>query len=283
MKKYKRTYFTLIELLAAMAVFSILLVVAMRLFSGAQQIWLRSEDKTDTFASARVAMEYISSRLQTMNYVDDEPFEIEEGEPEKDKANASGYECDTIWFLSEMASGGRGHYHQFIKLRLVDPTDKDHDFAGVLQLLMFSSGKKGFNFWQLLPPYSSKRYRGKTVFSTADARKEINKVFDELEEDDDPPNTGGQKAVDLIENVVSFKLDRYVVSSDTDTTLTKRSANNNVNSAPYLIEVELKMLDSHESFVKWQNAATQNERDNIFIEHGYTFRRAILLGKRGNE
>ena len=51
MKKYVVNKFTLIELLAAMAVFSILLMLSIRLFTGAQNLWLRSEQKTDTFAS----------------------------------------------------------------------------------------------------------------------------------------------------------------------------------------------------------------------------------------
>lgn len=279
MKRHKIAYFTLIELLAAMAVFSILLVISMRLFSGAQQIWLRSEQKTDTFASARTAMEFVSSRLQTISYVSDEPFEMKEGTP--DGGHASGYECDTIWFISNMATGDRGHYRHFIKFRLVDPTDKNHDSAGILQMLRFSGGVNGKNFWQLFPPYSSKRVRGKTVYSPSDARKEVNKVFKDMEEDDEPEVSGGQAVVDIAENVVSFKLERYIAETETSNKLEKKSGD--VKMAPYLIEVEVKMLDNHESFKAWQNAETQSERDNVFIEHGYTFRRAILLGKRGYE
>ena len=76
-----------------MVVFSILLVISMRLFSGAQQIWLRSEQKTDTFASARTAMEFVSSRLQTISYVSDEPFEMKEGTPDGLELNEGIPDC----------------------------------------------------------------------------------------------------------------------------------------------------------------------------------------------
>ena len=51
--------------------------------------------------------------------------------------------------------------------------------------------------------------------------------------------------------------------------------------APYLLEIELKIMDSRESFKKWQDA-DDDKKDDIFAENGYTFRRAVLLGKKGN-
>ena len=51
--------------------------------------------------------------------------------------------------------------------------------------------------------------------------------------------------------------------------------------APYLIDIELRVLDSRESFLLWQEASNE-EKEEIFMEHGYTFRRAVLLGKKGS-
>ena len=68
MKKIYRHKFTLVELLAAMAVFSVLLLVSMQLFSGVQRVWVRAEQKTNSFADSRAAMEFIAARLQTMVY-----------------------------------------------------------------------------------------------------------------------------------------------------------------------------------------------------------------------
>ena len=292
MKKYRRTSFTLIELLAAMAVFSILLVVSLRLFSGAQQIWLRSEQKTDTFASARTAMEFLASRLQTLNYIDDEPFEIIDN-TDSGSTGVDGYECDEIWFFSNLALGDGGHYRHFIKFRLVNPTG-DEDNAGAFQMIKYTGqntrGRNHF-FHELYPGYSDDSRKIKTY---AQAMTHLRKVFAEVEENGDNPTVDGVEAcavaVDIIENVVSFKILRFVAEANLDGDGNVESydydedtpATGNTTAAPYLIEVELRMLDSRESFRMWQEADSQDEKDAIFAEYGYTFRRAILLGKKGN-
>ena len=273
MKKSRRINFTLIELLAAMAVFSILLVVSMRLFSGAQQIWMRSEQKTDTFASARTAMEFIASRMQTIYYHNDEPFEIiddeiTEGRPEDG-------EMDSIWFISNMPDADGSKHLHFVKFRLENPTGSDPR-AGMLQLLKYMGDKNYQTYSKLFPPYTGRR--GKTYDKAVDR---IKKVFEKIEDKDDLKVDNWKTGVDIIENVVGFKLRRFpvrysgieVVGLDTEKPI--------VESAPYLIEVELRILDSRESFLRWKNNAS--ERDEIFAEHGYTFQRAILLGKKGSE
>ncbi len=284
MKKYRRTHFTLIELLAAMAVFSILLVVSLRLFSGAQQIWLRSEQKTDTFASARTAMEFLASRVQVINYIDDEPFEIIDN-TDSDSTGVAGYECDEIWFFSNLALGDGGHYRHFIKFRLVDPTG-DKDNAGAFQMIKYTDQKaRGRNhfFHELYPGYSDDSRKIKTY---TEAMTHLRKVFAEVEENGDDPTVDGVEAsasaVDIIENVVSFKIIRYVAEVEDDGSYKFEYAGGDTTAAPYLIEVELRMLDSRESFRRWREAESKAEKDAIFAEYGYTFRRAILLGKKGN-
>ena len=83
-------------------------------------------------------------------------------------------------------------------------------------------------------------------------------------------------AVDLIENVISFKLKRYVANGNT----LDDSRTGDTQAAPYLLEIEVRVLDSRESFELWQEANAA-EKDRIFTEHGYTFHRAVLLGKKG--
>ena len=300
MKKYRRTSFTLIELLAAMAVFSILLVVALRLFSGAQQIWLRSEQKTDTFASARTAMDFLASRLQTISYIDDEPFEIVDNDHNTTDENGdkmpgfTGYECDEIWFISNLALGDGGHNQHFVKFRLVNPMG-DQDNAGTFQMIKYTGQRtKGKNhfYCELFPGYSDD---SRKIRSYAEAMTHLRKVFTAVQEDGDDPNVDGVEAaataVDIIENVVSFRILRFVAKANLDGDGNVESydydedtpATGDTTAAPYLVEIELRMLDSRESFRRWREAETQSEKDAIFAEFGYTFRRAILLGKNGSE
>lgn len=288
MKKYSRHTFTLIELLAAMAVFSILLVVSLRLFSGAQQMWLRSEQKTDTFASARTAMEFLASRMQTLTYIEDSsyanqyPFEITE---------------KSIWFVSSVAMGDGGHYRHFVKFRLVDPEGAS-EYAGNLQMIKYTGqNEKSKNFFgQLFPSYNETARRNrkiKSVDQAVDHLQEVFKAFDAADFKDDPTVEGTKTraaAVDICENVIDLKFTRYVALEDPDdpgdaskNRLDPDPKTGTAHAAPYLVEIELKMLDSRESFLKWKEETDSSKKNDIFLEHGYTFRRAVLLGKKGSE
>lgn len=285
MKKHYKNPFTLVELLAAMAVFAILLAVSLQLFSGAQNIWLRSERKTDTFAGARTAMEFLASRLQTLVFVDTDndaqryPFNID------DDSGSKGAELDSIWFISRMARGNGGHYRHIVKFRLVDP-DGTQDNAGTLQMIVYSGqnarGSKNF-YGQLFPTYRDSSRRDKVIKSISQANTHINNVFKAVEDSGDKPTVDSVEtyaaATDIIENVIGLKLEHYTVNADGDGLSNALSGDSSF--APYLIDIELRVLDSRESFLLWQKASNE-EKNKIFMEHGYTFRRAVLLGKKGS-
>lgn len=63
-----RRGFTLIELVVAMAVFSLMMMLMMRFFTDTQRLWSRSEDRANMYADARVAMDLMSSALQSVYY-----------------------------------------------------------------------------------------------------------------------------------------------------------------------------------------------------------------------
>jgi prepilin-type N-terminal cleavage/methylation domain-containing protein len=63
-----RQGFTLIELVVSMAVFSLMMLLMMQFFTDTQKLWSRSEDKANMYADARVAMDLMSSALQSVYY-----------------------------------------------------------------------------------------------------------------------------------------------------------------------------------------------------------------------
>ena len=308
----RRRKFTLIELLVSMAVFSVLLVVCMRLFSGAQRLWLRSEQKTNAFADARVAMEFAASRIQGLYYTEYMPFYI------YDKRSGSGFANNRseIWFASNMtlgngalnSSGGL----RFFKLHLCDPTatkttggvTKIDDDAGKLQLRIYRerhTKKRGY-WTSIFPPYNDDNRYFKTPASAFNqVEKEIAKTKDKF--------SGGSQAdkdtlehdfIDIIENVVDFKLEWYNALYDpktgennADWALKKHSESGSgaehvsgtysQRTPPYMVEMEISVIDSRENFLKWHNAETDEEKKEIFAQYGYTFRRAVLTGTRSAE
>lgn len=60
--------FTLIELITAMAIFSILMVVMMKFFNEAQQAWTKTSQQSLVYENARVAMDLIARDLQCIIY-----------------------------------------------------------------------------------------------------------------------------------------------------------------------------------------------------------------------
>ena len=70
-KKYKVHSFTLIELITAMSIFSVLMLVMMRFFSESQQAWTSSNQRSMIFENAQIAMDLISRDLQSAYYEDE--------------------------------------------------------------------------------------------------------------------------------------------------------------------------------------------------------------------
>ncbi len=62
--------FTLIELLAAMGVFSLIMLVLISFFSAAQQAWTSSNARADVYENARVALDLMSRDIQCIYYVE---------------------------------------------------------------------------------------------------------------------------------------------------------------------------------------------------------------------
>ncbi len=265
MRKYYSKKFTLIELLAAMAVFSIMLMISIRLFSGAQGLWLRSEQKTAAFANARVAMEFVASRLQSNVYYENVPFCI-----------FNNSDSDQLLFVSRMPLGSSGSNRlsslRFFQFSLIDPTDSNNTNAGTLQLRIFSGrGKKKYSW--VFPPYDDEnRYF-----------KNPGDAFDYVHDALNDTNTEDDTVVDVIENVIGINFECYKsVFESSSWKLEKHdyTSGNHLKTPPYLVEVEIMMLDSEESFKKWQEAGTAAKKKEVFAEFGYTFRRAVLLGKK---
>lgn len=70
--KRKIRQFTLVELLVAMAVFSVIMLVLMQFFNSAQRLWTASANKTEMFENARIAINLMARDLQCAYYNFDE-------------------------------------------------------------------------------------------------------------------------------------------------------------------------------------------------------------------
>ncbi len=64
--------YTLIEVLASMGIFVILMMVLLQFFSAARKLWVTSSHRNNLYADARVALDMISTDLQNAMYQNDD-------------------------------------------------------------------------------------------------------------------------------------------------------------------------------------------------------------------
>ncbi len=257
----KRSRFTLVELLVAMGIFCLLLMVSMQIFGGAQKLWVSSEQKNNVFAAARTSMEFVASRIQSNAYTEEMPFKI--------YGKDSGNLYTKIFFPTVMPMNRKdndGNERDKYNLRFVGFLLND----GVLEMRIFSD-EKATGYLRNLPPYR----RGKSPnYATA-----LSTIESKIE---NPGDGKEHNKIEIAEFVTAFRLIPYNTSTSgaKDPVQKDTSASEHV-TPPYLLEIEISMLDTRNNYELWK-AASATEKAEIEQEHGYTFRRAVLLGDRRN-
>jgi type II secretory pathway pseudopilin PulG len=64
MKRIQKSNFTLIELLAAMGIFTIIMLIVFQMLASSQKVWSLSETNTRIYENARIALDVITRDLQ---------------------------------------------------------------------------------------------------------------------------------------------------------------------------------------------------------------------------
>lgn len=208
-RNIKKSRFTLVELLVSMAVFSVLLLVSMQIFSGSQKLWLASEQNNRVYADVRSAMEFITSRLQTQAYSDGMPFLITN---------------DKMYFPTAMPMNRKkdGKDLDKISMRFIG---FDRSADGVLRMSIYSDEGKAASFQKNMPPYAkSKDISGK--------------LFD---------NAKDHNLIELMDNVVEFKLVPYFLDAK-EKNKAAAPKSGSCSSPPYRLDITLTVADSKESF-----------------------------------
>ena len=129
----ERRNFTLVELLVALGVFSILLVIFMQFFSGMRLAWTNTERRSDAHYSARIAMDLLSNMIGSMYYsnASTDKWENTVQFPFMVKRAAAGSNNPTALYL---ASKGNVDLPgscpvKFIGIQYVNPINNDFKFS----------------------------------------------------------------------------------------------------------------------------------------------------------
>ena len=244
-----------------MAVFSILLTLMVQFFASARTLWTANEKRTSVYADASIAMNLMSTLLQTTFYTEGGmPFQIS-GAPASSTAErpAAGWNS-TLMFVSnsdmKLSDSSTVRYLRFQR----GPSAGTDD--NVLQLRIFCDTDT--NFSQCFQPFgvSPSPLNGKED----GARDCINAFLTNTATD-----TAHLKPI--LRNVTSLKflpLDRNGIpiygASCTNT--------------PVAIEIELSLMADEAKVREWAAMAAGQAKDDFQTQNEYTFRRTVWLGDR---
>ncbi len=295
LKKYKniRHYFTLAELLVAMVVFSIMLLLMMQFFSGAQRIWVSTEQKNNLYADARVAMDLMSTFLQGAYYTHGDP----------DSTNYSD-QCVPFIFVRKTLSDDYAVDKKTYNDAIYFPTQTQMDLiedTGKIMFVTFQRGRESYNqenelrmavltdasddmgdkFSMLFPPYddtSEAPFKNRSQVAVYI----ITHLYEKITE----KNSNAEKhrlssqSIVLLDNVTSFRINPILKSNLAKGTDCAETANS--MDMPYLIEIQLTLMDK-KAYALWKemkDAGNTNKAQEFRLQNEHTFTRAVYLGDR---
>jgi len=264
MKIYK-SKFTLIELIVSMGVFSILLLVTTTIFNTAQEAWTKSSAKSMAFKNVRVALDIMTSDIQSISSSYEgiaTPFWYKPEYGTGDNAN------ELINFISETIMPNPWNQNNLceIKYQLFNHNNLLNVNSGWIMRAITDSSSTKWNFYD----ESTQSMNYNVGLSGA------NNAF--------TANSDSNKwPIKLIPYVTDLTFNCY----DNNGTLIPGTINY-VVELPFYIEIELKCLDK-ESWEKWvaidssHADGESNEAQNFRQRHERTFKKNVLIGNRGQD
>ena len=243
-----------------MGVFSILLALMVQFFASARTLWTANEKRTAVYADASIAMNLMSTLLQTTFYTEGgTPFLISDA-PASDSATRPGSGWNSkLMFVSnstmKLSDSGTVRYLRFQR----GPTAGTDD--NVLQLRIFCD--RDANFSQCFQPFGA----GLPTHPETEqgAREYITSFLDNA--------TGNDYVKPILRNVTGLKflpVDRNgrTVYGATGT------------FTPAGIEIEITLMPDEAAAREWAAMAAGTAKDDFQTKNEYTFRRTVWLGDR---
>lgn len=251
--------FTLVELIVAMAVFSILLLLMLQFFSGAQRIWNGMEKRNEIYANARIIMDLMTVHLQNIYYTNSGvPFYIDNTDPDSSK----------IYFATQARNlFPDGNSQKFMTFQRYTVSASENAQQEQLRLAIFSSSTKGSPTSPTYNCFFSPFGATPSIPDFKSATTELPKRLDGLITNDDYSDK-------IADNITMFQIVPYDFNA-TSGGFT-RVTTSTVKYIPFLLEIKLSML-SPEDFELW---VAGGKTDEFRKQHEYTFSRTVYLGDR---
>lgn len=264
--------FTLIELLVSMGLLTLLVMLMLQLFSGAQRLWIASEKRSNIYADARVALELMSD-LVNLTYFTYGENAGGSADPDQDMVFSIDKSGDND-FIIFAARTNRLLPHKdsnirFISFRCGSGTDdKDKLYMTVCadsgSAQHPNSASFEDQFYNYFPPFGESGHPANRDAARAALNTELT------------PNSDENKYSQVIaENVVGMSIIAYKLQNDGTVIQVVAS---DIKQPPYQLEIQLSVLNQ-DDYAKYKEL-TGDAAKRFLAQHKYTFTRSIFLGNR---
>lgn len=273
--------FTLVELLVSMGVLLIILGFILQFFVGSQRLWQSMEQRNSLYADARVAMDVMTTMLQSSFWADGGiPFRIE---------HPSNSFRHKIYFATKSKQNLPGDDGvKYVSFQLGDGDDSGE--KDELKIAVFCRDDEEItSLSPYFPPYTLAGIT--SVESALDGEEGIKKKLDQqLKNTTEDPDVTEPFGSVLVRNVISFVIIPYELDTS-GSNLFKKVTSTPYDELPYMVELKLTML-SPADFKIWQEMGGFDEDDGDpdssssepIVEfrktHAYTFSRTVFVGEQ---
>jgi type II secretory pathway pseudopilin PulG len=290
--KILKRYFTLIELMAAMGVFAIIMLIMLSFFSSAQKAWTNCINRGQVYENARIAMDLISRDLQCVYYEKDKvPFWHKGYTNYKSSILAYAvYDQEALCFVSVTNVAPDGCQSKICEVKyqlynydptIASPDNGDPKCEG--WLLRSATGDAS-------SPVSKWNYYISTTPWPAGAGQIVNDTGSSCVFSADKSSSEEfQKVIPYVTNL-SFTCYKRDETTEIPSDLVGDGFTPYKMTFPYSVRVELSLMDQ-QSWLKWKamggkryitgGALLPDPQNDFRTKNERTFTKTIVLGERG--
>ena len=256
-----RTFrFTLIELIVSMAVFTLLSMVVIQLFSATQKLWSRSEGKNEVYQDAQMTLDLIDNMLTNISYA----TSPEQG-TQLFRLSTSG-NFSKLYFATKSnidALPQNDDYKnpiRFVTFQVTEinnSSDPDYKRNCLVMRVLSDRGNDEATFNRFFPPTQSDNDALVSVLDTSIS---------------DNPSNQNPNVVRLLNNVIAFEV-RFGAS----TTAIGSSHSFSFDELPAFVEVTLMLMDRnhYDDYM----GLSGSKKSDYEAKYAHKFSRYIYFGR----
>ncbi|HBC88041.1 MAG TPA: hypothetical protein DCZ94_13915 [Lentisphaeria bacterium] len=254
--------FTLIELIASMGVFAVLMLILMTFFDSAQRTWTESYNRSLAYENARIAFDLIERDLQCIYYQQENvPF----------------------WHKAATAAAWTAYRNQmlaFVSQTPVPPNSYcESKLCEIKYQLYYASDHNDANDGWLLRSATG----DKSDANIDNSKWNFNQNFTVGLSDALNAFTGNTDSSDDFDKIIPYVTDlSFTCYKLNGSEITPDSSGTATTEFPYSIRVDITLMDRN-SFAKWQNldrGGTANAAQ-FKNDRSRKFSKTFLIGERG--